>query len=133
MADYIDKAKELGQAVLESEQYVEMRLAEEAAMHDKDAAMLVAAVAEQRKIVEGLLASASVDASALSAEGAKLQEMEKAMKENPVVKNMSERRAAFSQMMNDINAVLRYVINGDDPDTESDSCGGDCSSCGGCH
>ena len=60
-----------------------------------------------------------------------MEEAEAALNEQPLVKELQTARADFSQMMENVNRILRLVITGE---TEEESgCGGSCSGCsGGC-
>ena len=45
---------------------------------------------------------------------------------------LTQARQAFSDLIDQVNQVLRFIVTGQiQPDQES--CSGSCSSCGGCH
>ena len=62
----LNQAELLAEAILESEEYIAMRLAEQAAMKDEKATQLIAAYTEKRQAVENLLADANMDHGALA-------------------------------------------------------------------
>ena len=61
MENVLHQAEQLAEAILESEEFIKMRLSEQAAMRDASAAGLIAEYSERRTQVENLLASNDVD------------------------------------------------------------------------
>lgn len=133
MENVLNQAEQLAEAILESEEFIKMRLSEQAAMRDAVAAGLIAQYSEDRSRVENLLASSDLDHDALSEAGAKLEATQKAIDENAMLKTMREANDAFSHMMQQVNKIIKFVVTGEQ-DEEEESCGGSCESCGGgCH
>ena len=128
MEKVLSQAEMLAEAILESEEYINMRLAEQAAMKDEKANQLIAAYTEKRQAVENLLADANMDHGALSKAGEELQNVEHAIDENEVLNRMRAANEAFTAMMQKVNSIIRYVVTGEE---EQESCGGSCESCGG--
>ena len=132
MEKVLNQAEQLAEAILDSEVYIKMRIAEQAAMRDEEAAALIAAYSERRSEVETLLASNDLDHAALAVAGEKLEAAEKAVDENMLIKVMRETNAAFSDMMQQVNKIIKYVVTGEMEQDEG--CSGSCESCGGgCH
>ena len=131
MRNVMEKAQALAQAIVESDIYQRMHTAESQATADADAAGTIAALMEKRQAVENLLAEEDMDHTALAEAGKAMEEAEAALNEQPLVKELQTARADFSQMMENVNRILRLVITGE---TEEESgCGGSCSGCsGGC-
>ncbi len=131
MRNVMEKAQALAQAIVESDIYQRMHTAESQATADADAAGAIAALMEKRQAVENLLAEEGMDHTALAEAGKAMEEAEAALNEQPLVKELQTARADFSQMMENVNRILRLVITGE---TEEESgCGGSCSGCsGGC-
>ena len=131
MEKVLNQAEMLAEAILESEEYITMRLAEQAAMRDEKATQLIAAYSEKRQAVESLLADANMDHGALAKAGQELQDVEHAIDECEVLTKMRECNDAFNAMMKKVNAIIRYVVTGEEEQEEG--CTGSCSSCSGCH
>ena len=131
MEKVLNQAEMLAEAILESEEYINMRLAEQAAMKDEKATMLIAAYTEKRQAVEMLLADANMDHGALSKAGEELQNVEHAIDENEALNRMRETNEAFNKMMQKVNSIIRYVVSGEEEHEEG--CSGSCHSCSGCH
>ena len=66
MENVLNQAEQLAEAILESEEYIKMRLAEQAATRDVAAAGLIAEYSERRSHVESLLAQNDLDHDALA-------------------------------------------------------------------
>lgn len=138
MQNVMNKAQELAEAILESDVYQRMHVAELMANKDEAAVKAVSDFVEKRQAVESILASNNMNHEELAEAGKAMEEAEKKLNEVPMVKEMQESRAAFTQMMENVNRILRLVITGeteDDCDCGGDcgGCTGSCSTCGGCH
>ena len=131
MEKVLNQAEILAEAILESEEYISMRLAEQAAMRDENATQLIASYSEKRQAIESLLADANMDHGALAKAGEELQNVEHAIDENEVLNKMRETNEAFSEMMKKVNAIIRYVVTGEEEHEEG--CTGSCHRCSGCH
>ena len=115
-----------------------MHTAELQVNKDEEAVKAVSDFVEKRQAVESILASNNMDHTALAEAGKAMEEAEKKLNEVALIKEMQESRQEFTQMMENVNRILRLVITGE---TEEEcDCGGDCggctgscSSCGGCH
>lgn len=130
MEKVLNQAELLAEAILESEEYISMRLAEQAAMKDEKATMLIAAYSEKRQNVENLLADANMDHGALAKAGEELENVEHALDENELIARMRQTNEAFSDMMKKVNAIIKYVVTGESE--EEGGCGGSCEGCSGC-
>lgn len=131
MEKVLNQAEMLAEAILESEEYIAMRLAEQAAMKDEEATRLVAAYSEKRQEVENLLADANMDHGALAKAGEELRNTEQAIDACEVLNRMRETNEAFTNMMKKVNSIIRYVVTGEEEQEEG--CSGSCASCSGCH
>ena len=126
------QAELLAEAILDSEEFIHMRLAEQAAMKDEGATVLVAAYGEKRSAVENVLTANDLNHDELAKAGAELEAAEKAVDDYAILKEMRDAREVFSHMMEKVNTIIKYVVTGEEPE-ESSGCGGNCAGCGGCH
>ena len=136
MREVMQKAQELAEAIVESSVYQRMHAAELQVNKDEEAVKAVAAFVEKRQAVENVLAQSDMDHEQLARVGEEMEEAEKRLNEVPLVKEMQEARKEFTQMMENVNRILRLVVTGE----TDDGCSGDCSgcsgggeSCSGCH
>ena len=133
MEKVLNQAEQLAERILESEEYIAMRLSEQAAMKDEEATMLIAAYSEKREAIEKLLADANMDRGELAKAGEALEALEKQIDQNAIIAKMRESRERFNDMMKQVNSLIRFVVTGE-KDEEPDGCTGSCESCGGaCH
>jgi len=140
MENVLNQAEQLAEAILESEEYIGMRLAEQAAMKDEEAMVLISAYSENRSAVESLLAKSDLDHTELAAAGAKLEAAQKAMEENSKITAMRETNDIFNDMMKQVNKIIKFVITGESDEEEGcscescgDGCEDGCGGCSGCH
>lgn len=139
MQNVMQKAQELAEAILESNVYQRMHAAEMQANKDEESVKAVSDFVEKRQAVESILASNNMDHDALAKAGKAMEEAEKKLNEVPMVKEMQESRREFTQMMENVNRILRLVITGETEDECGcggecgGGCSGSCSSCSGCH
>ena len=127
------QAELLAEAILESKEYIQMRLCEQAAMKDEEATRLVAAYSEKRQNVEKVLSADQLDHDELAKAGEELEAAEGAVDKYAALQEMQEARTAFGEMMRKVNGIIQYVVTGEEPKAEGGGCGGSCSSCSGCH
>ena len=136
MREVMQKAQELAEAIVESSVYQRMHAAELQVNKDEEAVKAVAAFVEKRQAVENVLAQSDMDHEQLARVGEEMEEAEKRLNEVPLVKEMQEARKEFTQMMENVNRILRLVVTGETDDGcsgDCSGCAGGCESCGGCH
>ena len=136
MREVMQKAQELAEAIVESSVYQRMHAAELQVNKDEEAVKAVAAFVEKRQAVENVLAQSDMDHELLAQMGEEMEEAEKRLNEVPLVKEMQEARKEFTQMMENVNRILRLVVTGETDDGcsgDCSGCSGGCEGCGGCH
>ena len=138
MNNVMHKAQELAEAIVESSIYQRMHAAELQVNKDEEAVKAVSDFVEKRQKVENILASNNMDHNELAEAGKAMEEAEKHLNEVPLIKEMQESRKEFTQMMENVNRILRLVITGEteeecDCGGDCGGCSGSCSPCGGCH
>ena len=83
---------------------------------------------------EETLSSAGMKPEDLAKASQEMEEAEKAMNDNEQIIALKSARKDFQTMMDNVNQILRLVITGRiDDEQPGGGCGGNCSSCGGCH
>ena len=136
MREVMQKAQELAEAIVESSVYQRMHTAELQVNKDEEAVKAVATFVEKRQAVENVLAQSDMDHELLAQAGEEMEEAEKHLNEVPLVKEMQEARKEFTQMMENVNRILRLVVTGETDDGcsgDCSGCSGGCEGCGGCH
>ena len=133
MREVMNKAQELAEAILDSEIYRTMKEQEGAVRHDPAAAQALGDMIEKRQKVETILSSANMDPNELAEASREMEEAEKRMNGNEMIKTLKEKRKDFQTMMDNVNKILRLVITGEvSDDNEGTGCSGNCSGCSGC-
>ncbi|MED9821978.1 MAG: YlbF family regulator [Christensenellales bacterium] len=131
MSKVTDCARELGKAIIESEEFKNMQIAENAAMSDPEVAAAMARFLELKNMLGEVMCQPDADANTISMYGQEMDELQQKMNEMEIVDAMTSARQKFSEMMNQVNSVLEFIITGEAP--QQGGCSGNCGSCSGCH
>lgn len=131
MQEVMSKTRELGLAILESSIYQEMKAAEDQAMGNEQAASIMSEYLEHRTALENLMQQNNPDADLMSEESRAMEELQSQLTEIPDIVTMGEKRAAFTEMIDQVNALLKTIITGEEP--AEGGCTGSCATCAGCH
>ena len=124
------KTRELGEALLESEVYKRMKAAEEKAMKNEEAAKMMGAMLERRSSIQEMMHQPNPDPAALKRMSDEMDEIQEKLQMMDDIVELTQARGEFNGLINQVNQVLQFIVTGRMDDGE---CGGDCSSCGGCH
>lgn len=127
------KTRELAEAIMHSEEYTAMKAAENAAMKNEQAANAMSEYLEKRHAIETLLAEDHPDPVKLKELSDEIDISQQKLKLVPDVVALTTAREGFSELINQVNRVLRFMITGETGEAdEESSCTGSCSTCGGC-
>lgn len=126
-------ARELGQLIVASEEYERARETMDALNNDELAAGLIESYNTKRATKMN-----GVDINSLSDEEEReindyLQSEFNTILENPVVKDYIKAQSDYENMVNSVNAILKFYVSGRSEQDGDSGCGGSCSTCGGCH
>ena len=106
-----------------------MQLCEKAAMSDPAVAQAMSRYLEAKDQLHAAMATGEADKIAqLSQE---MDDAQQALNQMPAIDAMTNARQSFSELMNQVNHVLEFMITGELE--QSSGCSGNCASCGGCH
>ena len=130
MTEVFEQAERLAETILDSDEYIAMRLSEEKAKNDTVALDLIATYNQKRQGLERLLNQEKMDRDAFDALGRELRECEHAMDNNETLQRLQSTNEAFSAMMKKVNQIIRFVVTGEYEEETSGGCGG-CGGCGG--
>ncbi len=134
MRNVMMKAQELAEAILDSEVYKKMKQQENEVRRDPDAAKALGDMIEKRNRVETILSSNDMKPDELAEASREMEEAEKRMNENEMIRTLKDYRKDFQTMMDNVNRILRLVITGETEDENggNSGCNGNCSGCSGC-
>ena len=130
MDTVFQKTRELGEALLQSEAYLNMKAAEDKAMANADAAQTMASFLEKRGELHQLMQSDNPDPVAMKRLSDEMDELQDRMQMIDDIVALTEARNQFNGLIGQINQVLQFIVTGR---MDEAGCEGDCSSCGGCH
>lgn len=133
--DLILKAREMGKGIQASEQYKNFVAARQANDDDQELQELINNFNLLKVKLNTIIGEEGKDEEKVKALNEELKAAYQTIMSNENMNNFNNARQSLDSMMNDINAILKMCVNGEDPDTcvLPESCGGSCSSCAGCH
>ena len=120
------KTRELAHALIESEAYQNMKIAEEKAMKSPEAAETLAQLMEKRSQLENLITKEDFDAGEMKRLSTEIDELQVRLQMMDDIAKMTAAREEFSSLMAQVNQVLTFVITGQ---MDEGGCTGSCSSC----
>ena len=130
MDNVFAKTRELGAALLESEQYLNMKAAEDRAMQSAEAAQTMAAFLEKRTELQSMMQSDNPDPVAMKRLSDEMDALQDRLQMIDEVVALNDARNEFNGLINQINQVLQFIVTGRMDET---GCSGNCGTCGGCH
>ena len=105
----IEKAKELGQELVESEEYKELKKKESALYDNEEATSLL----EEYENINKQLQMARANGQEVNDEQQKkMQSLQMKMENNPAIKSYIESQKKFNEVMNSVNKIINGYITG---------------------
>lgn len=128
----IDKARELALLIIETEEYKKLKETEAAFETDKKSAELMN---EYQTMQNNMLEELKKDAPEkdVNAIKEKLMDKQKEINEYDVTKEFLLARSGFEAMMQQVNEVIAYVVNGEESSCSPNQCASCGGGCGGAH
>ena len=130
MNEVFMKTRELGEAILRSEEFSKVKQAEENAMKNTEAAETMGKYLELKGEMEKMMAMGEKDwvrVKQLSDDMSSLQERMNLIDD---IKALNDAREGFANLINQVNSVLRFIVTGE-MDAPEGGCSGSCETCGG--
>ena len=126
MDEIIEKARELGEVIQQSEEMKRYKAAELAQSQDEEAADLMREYNIKRMNLARDMQNGKIErAEAVKQNTLAFEEM---VEKSATIKEFVEAKKEFDMAIQRMNQMLNYYITGQDP-----NCTHDCSTCGGCH
>lgn len=126
------KTRELAQALMQSEAYLNMKQAEERAMQNAEAARTMGEYLEKRQELQKLMQGENPDPGALKRVSDEMDAAQERLQMIEEIVALTEARGAFDSLIGQVNQVLQFCVTGRMDDVPS-GCTGSCETCGGCH
>ena len=131
----IEMAKDMGEAIQQDSRFVALQMAQAKADEDQALQDLIGEFNLKRMALATEDAKEDKDEANLQALDEELREVYTRVMANESMQAYNAARQEMDALLSNINRILMLSAQGEDPqnlDTEH-SCGGHCSSCGGCH
>ena len=130
MAEIFEKARELGQAIIESNEYKELKACEQAQENDEEALALLKEYSEVRSNLAAEIQKGDVSEERIAQIREELEEAYSKMTTNDTITAYINAQRTFQSIIDQMNNIISFHITGKMPG----GCSGNCSSCGGdCH
>ncbi len=129
MAEIFEKARELGEAIIESEEYKELKKAELEQENDEEAMALLKEYSELRTALAQEIQKGDVTEEEMASIRERLEEAYEKVTTNDHITAYINAQRTFQAIIDQMNNILSFHITGKMPG----GCSGNCSSCGGCH
>ncbi len=130
MSIYVEKAKELANLILESEQSKLLSEASATFKANEDAQRKMEDYNKYRANVQKSMQEGGLSKEEISALTQKLTEMTTELKQDPIIGALVFAENEFNGFVNNVMTVLKNTIMGVEDTSECSS--GSCSSCSGC-
>lgn len=138
MSEVFVKTRELAEAIMRSDEYIQMKAAEDVAMQNAEAAEIMSKYLERKQELEIVMTKEEPDVPAMTRLSEEMELLQKQLQETEDIANLTARRNAFTNLINQVNQVLRFTITGEiddmvEDDENSGGCTGSCATCHACH
>ena len=110
--ELFEKSRELGELLVKSEEYVKVQETETAFNEDEFAKAKVDEFNELQKAVQQMMQTPDPDQAAIAAAADRLRNMQAELVEMPSIKAMNDAQTAFTNLLTQVNQVLRFIITG---------------------
>lgn len=130
MTSVIELAHKLGEEIAKSDEIKNLEAAKAAFDSDKDLQEKMKEYETERILLAGEFSKEpdKADEIAISNLKSRLEELSREINLNPIYTAFANAQKALNELMNSVNAEIKYCITGQRPS----SCTHDCSTCGGC-
>ena len=133
----IELARELGKALQEDERYKKYQEAKEKNDKDVELQNMIGDFNVKRMQLNQEMQKEEKDPEAMQKLDSELKEVYTKRMGNPNMSEFNTAQQAVDKLLNSVNYIISMAANGEYPMTcpeeQPASCGGSCSTCGGCH
>lgn len=127
----LEKAKELGLALCQSEEYVRMQESQAALEADSQLCAVMAEFRDkQEELMQTLQSEDGQDRLLVAAISRDVDALQGQLLENPIFQAAMEAQNSFQNLMQAVNREIAVCIGA--PQEEEEGCSGSCSGCSGC-
>lgn len=133
--DIIELTRELGKALQQDERYLQMRAVSATCDKDEELQNLIGEFNLKRIAINNEMQNESRDEEKLEKLNGELRHVYARIMQNGNMTAYNRAKEEMDKLLNRVSAIISQSADGEDPETADyvESCGGNCSSCGGCH
>ncbi len=134
--DIISLARELGKEIQQDERYLNMQIAQQNSDADQGLQDMIGAFNLKRMAINNEAQKEEHDQEKMQALNQELRGVYNQIMQNSNMTAYNKAKEELDALLKRVNAIISLSAEGEDPETadyEESSCGGNCSSCGGCH
>ncbi len=129
MNPIIEKARELGMMLAESDEMKALKGAEELQLADENATKLMMDYANTRDRLAAKATSPDITKEEFEAIQKEMEEAFSLLMTNENIKRYIEANKAFKLLIDQVNSIIAFFVKGEE---QGGSCSGNCSSCSSC-
>ncbi len=129
----LEKARELGLALSESEEFMRMQSARAAMEANEMITSMLEEYQEKQDRIVNMLSGDDLDRTAVAALSSDVEALQEQLLANPLFSEALEAQNAFQNLMGMVNKEIGSCIGVNGEGETSGGCSGSCGSCGGCH
>lgn len=133
--DIIEMSREIGKKIQQDDAYLKLQIAKQNSDEDETLQNLIGEFNLKRMAINNEASNKDRDDEKLQELNKQLREVYSQIMENPHMVAYNEAKQGMDTVLQRVMAIITQSAEGEDPETTdyTPSCGGSCSSCGGCH
>lgn len=124
-----ETAKQLGEALHESEAYQNLMAAQAALQADQQAFAIMTGINALEDDIRALMEQPEQDEDAMREKMTLYRQLREQAGQNEVISTYQKANQAFQGIMDQVNKIITFHLTGS---TGDESCSGSCSTCAGC-
>ena len=124
-----ETARQLGEALHESEAYQNLMAAQAALQADQQAFAIMTGINALEDDIRALMEQAEQDEDAMREKMALYRQLREQAGQNEVISSYQKANQAFQGIMDQVNKIITFHLTGS---TGDEGCSGSCSTCAGC-
>lgn len=127
--EIFDKARELGEAIVNSDEYKALKLAEAKQEQDDEAMKLLQEYSAVRRELGDEINKGDVGEERMNEIREAVEAAYEKVTSNDIIADYINAQRTFQAILDQMNTIISYHVTGQMPG----GCSGSCSSCSGCH
>ncbi len=134
--DIIELTRELGRQIQAEESYIAMRAAQQACDEDESLQEMIGEFNLKRMAINNEAQKDDRNEETLKRLNEEFRDAYGKIMANENMKQYNDAKTVFDSVLQRITTIISLCADGENPDTcdyDAAACGGDCSSCAGCH